>query len=147
MGFKRFSKGTAASGGGGGGNKRFKSHDDATASGNDNILDIDIGSNKKITVREFKGTALVDVREYYTKDSEPGEKLPGKKGISLTESVWQELLSHQQEVSDAFASLKKAEPDDSKADDSKTDEDKVEEKKSETDNHQESNDQATSEEE
>lgn len=33
-----------------------------------------------MTVDEFKGTTLVALREYYTKD---GKELPGKSGISL----------------------------------------------------------------
>ncbi|KAG6844704.1 hypothetical protein H0H87_004580 [Tephrocybe sp. NHM501043] len=42
---------------------------------------VELGKKKRATVRNFKGTALLDVREFYTKDD---NDLPGKKGISLT---------------------------------------------------------------
>jgi len=44
---------------------------------------VDIGKKKHVTVREFKGMQLVDIREFYT-DKASGEDKPGKKGISLT---------------------------------------------------------------
>jgi hypothetical protein len=42
---------------------------------------IDLGKKKRATVREFKGTVLLDIREYYGADD---QEKPGKKGISLT---------------------------------------------------------------
>ena len=42
---------------------------------------IDIGKKKRVTVRVFKGTPLIDIREYYGPE---GDEKPGKKGISLT---------------------------------------------------------------
>lgn len=62
---------------------------DASASGDiaihitaDGEKYIDLGKKKRATVRSFKGTALVDIREFYGAD---GAEKPGKKGISLTQ--------------------------------------------------------------
>lgn len=41
---------------------------------------------KQIEVRSFKGTTLVDIRQYYK--AEDGTALPTKKGISLTLAQW-----------------------------------------------------------
>jgi len=42
-----------------------------------------------VSVSEFKGKKLVNIREYYTKD---GKTLPGNKGISLTIEQFRELV-------------------------------------------------------
>lgn len=42
---------------------------------------IDLGKKKRATVRVFKGTPLIDIREFYT-DAAGADK-PGKKGVSL----------------------------------------------------------------
>lgn len=59
----------------------------------------DLDSNKRVTVREFKGRTYIDVREYYLKD---GDWLPGKKGISLQPGQWKKLLSIADEVNQAL---------------------------------------------
>ncbi|KNZ77749.1 RNA polymerase II transcriptional coactivator SUB1, partial [Termitomyces sp. J132] len=42
---------------------------------------VDLGKKKRATVRSFKGTPLIDIREFYGNDD---DEKPGKKGISLT---------------------------------------------------------------
>jgi hypothetical protein len=63
---------------------------------------IDLGKKKRATVREFKGTVLLDIREFYGAGD---EEKPGKKGISLTlEQVGQSLSSsYNNETSSIFA--------------------------------------------
>jgi len=56
---------------------------------------IELGKQKRITVRKFKGMVLIDVREYYGK---AGEEKPGKKGISLTLEQWRALQSVSDDV-------------------------------------------------
>ncbi|CAD5219578.1 unnamed protein product [Bursaphelenchus okinawaensis] len=58
--------------------KKSKVNKATDADGNEML---EIGNNRFLTVREFKGKALVDIREYYMKD---GKRMPGKKGISLS---------------------------------------------------------------
>jgi len=51
---------------------------------------VDLGRDKLMDVREFKGRLLIDTREFYT-DKKDGEKKPGKKGISLSTAEWENL--------------------------------------------------------
>lgn len=44
---------------------------------------VQLGQQKRVTVREFKGKVLVDIREFYGKDKE--DEKPGKKGICLNQ--------------------------------------------------------------
>ncbi len=50
----------------------------------------DLGKNKWVKVREFKGQTYIDIREYYV-DKETMETKPGKKGISLNCQQYQKL--------------------------------------------------------
>ena len=62
---------------------------------------IDLGKKKRATVREFKGTVFLDIREYYGADD---QEKPGKKGISLTlEQVGQSPFLHLNKTSSIFA--------------------------------------------
>lgn len=60
----------------------------------------DLGKNRKVTVREFKGKTLIDIREFYNKD---GKELPGKKGIALSGEQWRKLLDYADEINEAVA--------------------------------------------
>lgn len=61
---------------------------------------IDLGKNKKVSVREFKGKVLIDIREFYNKD---GKDMPGKKGIALSVEQWRKLVDSVAEVDEAIA--------------------------------------------
>ncbi|OAD57124.1 Activated RNA polymerase II transcriptional coactivator p15 [Eufriesea mexicana] len=56
----------------------------------------DLGNNRQISVRDFKGKLYVDIREMYY-DKEANLK-PGKKGICLNMTQWQKLLSVMDDV-------------------------------------------------
>ncbi|KAK7203991.1 transcriptional Coactivator p15-domain-containing protein [Myxozyma melibiosi] len=90
------------------------------------ILEIDktdlifeqLGHKKRLHVREFKGATLVDIREYYTKADAPDTWLPGKKGISLSVDVWNEVVKNIEKVNEAIGKIepaKKAKVDDEEA--------------------------------
>lgn len=61
----------------------------------------DLGKNKRVTVRQFRSMNLIDIREYYL-DNTTGEMKPGKKGISLTEDLYDELLNNRLNIDDAL---------------------------------------------
>jgi len=67
---------------------------------------INLGKNKRATVRNFKGTTLLDIREFYV-DKESGESKPGKKGISLSVEQWQELKQATKTLDELIAEVKK----------------------------------------
>ncbi|XP_076239513.1 single stranded-binding protein c31A [Calliopsis andreniformis] len=59
----------------------------------------DLGNNRQISVRDFKGKLYVDIREmYYDKDA---NLKPGKKGICLNMAQWRKLLSVVEDVDKA----------------------------------------------
>lgn len=69
-----------------------------------NALAVELDKKKQVTVRQFNGVSLVDIREFYL-DKDTGEKKPGKKGISLTEEVWNKLLQLKDEINQALIGL------------------------------------------
>ncbi|AET38039.1 chromatin-binding transcription coactivator SUB1 Ecym_2297 [Eremothecium cymbalariae DBVPG len=87
------------SGATGGGNKyrKRKYHE----SGPEDNIFFELGKNKRVTVRQFRNINLVDIREYY-QDAGTGEMKPGKKGISLTEEQYDELLHNRFQIDDAL---------------------------------------------
>jgi len=59
---------------------------------------VDLGKKRRVTVRDFKGSTLIDIREFYGSE---GDEKPGKKGISLSVEQWKSLV----EASEAINSL------------------------------------------
>ncbi|XP_047360314.1 activated RNA polymerase II transcriptional coactivator p15 [Vespa velutina] len=56
----------------------------------------DLGNNRQVNVRDFKGKLFVDIREmYYDK---AGDLKPGKKGICLNMTQWRKFMSIVEEV-------------------------------------------------
>eukprot|EP00245_Coleochaete_scutata_P018673 TRINITY_DN9845_c0_g1_i1.p1 TRINITY_DN9845_c0_g1~~TRINITY_DN9845_c0_g1_i1.p1 ORF type:complete len:104 (+),score=39.69 TRINITY_DN9845_c0_g1_i1:62-373(+) len=60
----------------------------ASAVDEDGTVVCELSKNRRVTVRSFKGTVFVDIREFYEKND---VWLPGKKGISLTVDQWKAL--------------------------------------------------------
>uniref|UniRef100_A0A0B7AUZ0 Transcriptional coactivator p15 (PC4) C-terminal domain-containing protein n=1 Tax=Arion vulgaris TaxID=1028688 RepID=A0A0B7AUZ0_9EUPU len=54
------------------------------------------------TVSEFRGKAMVGIREYYEKD---GELRPGKKGISLSTEQWQALKDKITDIDECLSTF------------------------------------------
>jgi len=70
-------------------------------SGGDDEPSWDLGKNKWVKVRAFKGTTYIDIREYYV-DKETMESRPGKKGISLNCQQYQQLKSIMDDIDHAL---------------------------------------------
>ncbi|KAI3952255.1 hypothetical protein MKW98_005950, partial [Papaver atlanticum] len=47
----------------------------------DSIVVCEISKSRRVSVRNWQGKVVVDIREFYVKD---GREFPGKKGISLS---------------------------------------------------------------
>ena len=67
-------------------------------------IPVQLGKRKQVTVRKFNNINLVDIREYYI-DKSTGETKPGKKGISLTEDSWNQLIQSQNKIQAALDKL------------------------------------------
>ncbi|KAL0979922.1 hypothetical protein UPYG_G00191610 [Umbra pygmaea] len=59
-----------------------------------------IGRMRYVSVREFKGKCLIDIREYWM--NQDGDMKPGKKGISLNPEQWNQLKDQISEIDDAI---------------------------------------------
>ncbi|XP_034025623.1 SUB1 regulator of transcription b [Thalassophryne amazonica] len=70
-------------------------------SNSDNMFQI--GKTRYVSVRDFKGKVLIDIREYWM--NEDGEMKPGKKGISLNPEQWNQLKDQISEIDDAIKRL------------------------------------------
>ncbi|PCH43594.1 PC4-domain-containing protein [Wolfiporia cocos MD-104 SS10] len=65
---------------------------------------IDLGKKRRATVRSFKGTVFLDIREYYGAE---GDEKPGKKGISLSLEQWQSLKNASDAIDTLFKKMTK----------------------------------------
>ena len=70
----------------------------------DNEYYFDIGKNRRITIRKFKGNCYIDIREFY--EDESGEKRPGKKGISLSTEQWDLVKNLSSSIDTELKNLK-----------------------------------------
>ncbi|XP_077457639.1 SUB1 regulator of transcription a [Stigmatopora argus] len=59
-----------------------------------------IGRMRYVSVREFKGKVLVDIREYWT--NQDGDMKPGKRGIALNPEQWNQLKDQISEIDEAI---------------------------------------------
>ncbi|XP_008333973.1 activated RNA polymerase II transcriptional coactivator p15-like [Cynoglossus semilaevis] len=69
-----------------------------SGNGDDNMFQI--GKMRYVSVREFKGKVLIDIREYWMNPN--GEMKPGKKGISLNPEQWNQLKDQMSDIDDAM---------------------------------------------
>jgi hypothetical protein len=51
----------------------------------------DLGGNKILRVKDFKGKTYVDIREFYN-DKATGEQKPGTKGVMLNMEQWGKIV-------------------------------------------------------
>ncbi|XP_002733216.1 activated RNA polymerase II transcriptional coactivator p15-like [Saccoglossus kowalevskii] len=64
---------------------------------------IALAKMRYVTVRDFKGKVLIDIREYYNDNS--GELKPGRKGISLNKEQWDKLKESIGEIDEKIEEL------------------------------------------
>ncbi|NP_001002505.1 SUB1 regulator of transcription b [Danio rerio] len=69
-----------------------------TEKSSDNMFQI--GKLRYVSVRDFKGKVLIDIREYWM--DQAGEMKPGKKGISLNPEQWSQLKEQMSDIDDAI---------------------------------------------
>ncbi|XP_051161503.1 activated RNA polymerase II transcriptional coactivator p15 [Leptopilina boulardi] len=65
---------------------------------NDGVWELD--EKCLVTVRDFKGKTLIDIRYMY-EDKNSGELKPSKKGISLNPKLWRKFVEIVDEVDQA----------------------------------------------
>ncbi|KAL6555877.1 hypothetical protein OROHE_007151 [Orobanche hederae] len=73
---------------------------DNNSNDSDQIVICELSKNRKVSVRNWQGKVVVDIREFYVKD---GKELPGKRGISLTTDQWEILREHVDEIDQEVA--------------------------------------------
>ncbi|KAL6555843.1 hypothetical protein OROHE_007117 [Orobanche hederae] len=88
---------------------------DNNSDDSDQIVICELSKNRKVSVRNWQGKVVVDIREFYVKD---GKELPGKRVlteyfepklihffgcISLTMDQWEILREHVNEIDQEIA--------------------------------------------
>ncbi|XP_052191536.1 RNA polymerase II transcriptional coactivator KIWI-like [Diospyros lotus] len=68
-------------------------------SDSEDIFVCQISKNRRVSVRNWQGKVVVDIREFYVKD---GKEMPGKKGVSLSMEQWSKLRDHAAEIDEAI---------------------------------------------
>ncbi|XP_078694525.1 activated RNA polymerase II transcriptional coactivator p15-like isoform X1 [Branchiostoma floridae x Branchiostoma belcheri] len=63
---------------------------------------IQLSNKRYVSVREFKGKCLIDIREYYDAG---GELKPGKKGIALSKDQWQKLKAAMEDIDEKVQAI------------------------------------------
>ncbi|KAG5245103.1 RNA polymerase II transcriptional coactivator KIWI family protein [Salix suchowensis] len=79
--------------------KKYAKPDNSSSDNSDDIVVCEIGRNRRVTVRNWRGKINVDIREFYPKD---GNLLPGKKGITLSMEQWNMLRDNAEEIDKAL---------------------------------------------
>ncbi|XP_041955632.1 SUB1 regulator of transcription b [Alosa pseudoharengus] len=85
------------------GGETSKAGGSSRADGNKDDNLFQIGKMRYVSVRDFKGKVLIDVREYWM--DQAGEMKPGKKGISLNPEQWNQLKEQMSDIDDAIRRL------------------------------------------
>ncbi|GMG99826.1 hypothetical protein Nepgr_001666 [Nepenthes gracilis] len=83
-----------------GGNQPPKKSSRKDSDDGDDVVVCEISKNRRVSVRNWQGKVVVDIREFYVKD---GKQMPGKKGISLTMDQWNVLRDHVEEIDKAVS--------------------------------------------
>lgn len=76
-----------------------------TKSSNFEESSFELSGKRRVTVRKFRSSVLIDIREYY-EDKASGEERPGKKGISLTKEQYEKLKEMIPEIDAAVKNIK-----------------------------------------
>ena len=77
----------------------------SSPSNGDEESTFELSGKRRVTVRKFRSSILIDIREYY-EDKSSGEERPGKKGISLTKEQYEKLKELLPEIDSAVKKMK-----------------------------------------
>ncbi|RLN90683.1 hypothetical protein BBJ28_00010433 [Nothophytophthora sp. Chile5] len=70
--------------------------------GDSRAIAFPLSAKRRVTVRFFRASVLIDLREFYEQD---GVAKPGKKGIALSKDQWVSLQEVAEDISDAVGRL------------------------------------------